>query len=373
MKFLFVLTYYTPHWTGLTEHAKRLAEGQITKGHISTIIATQHDSSLPFEEIINKVQVLRTPVWFRLSRTLVSPLFFFKVWQELKKADRIVVYTPLAEVVLVSIIARISGKKLIIIHNGDLLLPAGIGNRIIEKLFDISSYISGMFSEKIIAYSQDYAENSRFLKHFLNKTTAILPLFPSVKKFSTPQSLLSYNVKSRYPIIGCAGRFVEEKGFDVLLKAIPQVVKIYPKALFVFAGETKMVYENFYEKNSHLLDEVKENFLSLGRLTQSEMSGFYKGLDVFVLPSRSDCLAFVQVEAMLSGVPVVATDIPGARIPVIKTGMGELVEVNDPNDLALGIVKVLKNIKSYEKNMGLVREFFDYQKTLTDYERIIIT
>jgi glycosyltransferase involved in cell wall biosynthesis len=102
------------------------------------------------------------------------------------------------------------------------------------------------------------------------------------------------------------------------------------------------------------------------------MRGFYKALDVFVLPSRSDCLAFVQVEAMLSGIPVVATDIPGARVPVKKTGMGELVRAQDPQNLARGIVQVLKKKNSYEKKRKLAEEMFDYGKTLKKYEEILL-
>jgi glycosyltransferase involved in cell wall biosynthesis/ubiquinone/menaquinone biosynthesis C-methylase UbiE len=366
MNILFVLTYYTPHWTGLTQHAKRLAEGLVKKGHKATVVTTQHDAELPLADTIDGVEVIRSPVWFRLSRTLVSPLFFVRVWQGLRQADCVIAYTPLAEVVFVSLMAKLQGKRLLLLHNGDLILPKGTGNRMIEILFDLSGFISGRLADQLIAYTQDYAKHSRFLQHFPDKTTAILPLFPTIRKKTS--ILLP---KNRHPVIGFAGRFVEEKGFDVLLAAIPKVIKQYPNALFVFAGETHIVYEQFYEKNLHLIEQVRKNFFSLGRLSQEEMQGFYQALDVFVLPSRSDCLAFVQAEAMLAGVPVVATNIPGARVPLSETGMGELVQVEDPEDLAKGIISVLRNKSKYKKKIGFVKRMFDYEQTLAKYEEIL--
>ncbi len=368
MKLLFVLTYYTPHWTGLTEHARRLAEGLVDRGYSVRVIATQHDASLPLVETIRGVQVIRCPVWFRLSRTLVSPSFVFKSWSLINDADCVIVYTPLAEVVLIIAMAKIQKKKMIIIHNGDLILPKGAINRMIELIFDYSSRIAGILADRLIAYSDDYAKHSRFLSRFLHKTTAILSLFPQDDRQRRKTLALP---KGKTPIIGFAGRFVEEKGFDILIKSIPFVLKKYPNALFVFSGETRMSYERFYERMLPLIERFRPYLLFLGKRSQEEMPSFYTSLDVFVLPSRSDCLAFVQVEAMLAGVPVVATDIPGARVPVKETGMGVLVKPEDPEDLARGICEVVRNPSRYKKNKDKVLSMFDYAKTLDKYEKLI--
>ncbi|MCX8009277.1 MAG: glycosyltransferase family 4 protein, partial [Patescibacteria group bacterium] len=328
MNILFVLTYYTPHWTGLTEHARRLAEGFANKGHTVHVVATRHEQHLPLSEVIHGVRVTRTPVWFRVSRTLVSPLFFFRSWQAMSKTDCVIAYTPLAEIVIIAFLAKIRKKRLIIVHNGDLILPSGIHNRVIEKVFDFSSWIAGRLADRLVAHSDDYARHSRFLKQFLPKTTAILPLFPPVSQ--TKKTVKLEFPQNRSPIIGCAGRFVEEKGFDILLQAIPSLVRKYPRLMVVFAGELRVIYEDFFQRQQDAIKSVQSHFSAIGRLDQYEMQEFYKRLDVFVLPSRSDCLAFVQVEAMLAGVPVVATDIPGARVPVKETGMGVLVKPEDP-------------------------------------------
>jgi glycosyltransferase involved in cell wall biosynthesis len=77
MKILFILTYYYPHWTGLTQYAKRLAEGLAKQGYRITVLTTQHELSLKTNERIAGVSVLRKPVLFRFSRTLISIAFLY--------------------------------------------------------------------------------------------------------------------------------------------------------------------------------------------------------------------------------------------------------------------------------------------------------
>ena len=68
------------------------------------------------------------------------------------------------------------------------------------------------------------------------------------------------------------------------------------------------------------------------------MADFYAMCDAFVLPSRTDCFAIVQVESLLAGTPLVTSDIPGAREVVRVTGAGTLVPSGDPAGIADGIV-----------------------------------
>lgn len=372
MKLLFLLTYYSPHWTGLTEHARRLAEALSHEGEDVTVLTTQHAVSLPKREHIGGVTVIRTPVMFRLSRTMVSPSLLIAMWHEVGVHDAVIVYTPFAEVLVAALFAKIRGKRFIILHNGDLILPKGGTNRVIEGIYTITGRAAGMLADHLIAYSHDYAKHSRFLRPFLNKTTAIFPLFPSVSADSTSVGRLRKRLPGNKPIvIGFAGRFVEEKGFDILLRAIPVVAKEIPGVLFVFAGETHMGYEHFFEQNQQLLSLVKNHFFSFGLLSHDEMMAFYRLLDVFVLPSRSDCLALVQVEAMLADVPVVVTDIPGARVAVQRTGMGKIVKAEDPDALAEGILAVLRKKTMYQKRLPEAKKVFDFQSTLRQYIRVL--
>ena len=173
-------------------------------------------------------------------------------------------------------------------------------------------------------------------------------------------------------LVGFAGRFVEEKGFDYLLKAIPLVVQRMPGVKFVFAGEHRVVYESFFERCRPLLDANREHVMMLGLIGEArKMASFYAMCDAFALPSRTDCLASVQIEAMLSGTPVVATNIPGAREVVRATGMGRLVEPRNERALAEGLLEVLANPHDYIKPRDHVRAIFGSEKSLSAYEALL--
>jgi len=72
VRILTVLTYYYPHWTGLTAYARLLAEGLARRGHQVTVLTSRYWSTLPREETHNGVRIVRLKPWFRLSRGLVQ-------------------------------------------------------------------------------------------------------------------------------------------------------------------------------------------------------------------------------------------------------------------------------------------------------------
>ena len=375
MKFLFLLTYYYPHWTGLTQYAQRLAEGLAKKNQV-TVLTAKHNPNLKTEESINSVNVKRKSVLFRLSRTLISFELILSFFKEILKSEAVVIYLPYADVLLTSIITKIFGKKLYLVHNGDLTLPSGFFNRFLEAVYNLTSKYAIVLSNKTIVQTDDYLKSSRLLFPLRPKISVVLPLFADYQNKKNPVKNIKDNAEiqlsqfSGYKKVGFAGRFVEEKGFDILLSSIPLVLRDYPKTQFVYAGEVKMIYEQFFEKNQDLVEQSQNNLIFLGRLDKDGMAAFYKNIDLLVISSRSDCFPSVGVEAMLSGVPVVVTDIPGARWPVKVTGMGIIVEKENPKKLASGIIKGLKIRNKLIQNKAKAEKIFNYNTTLSKYEKI---
>ncbi|HRS23031.1 MAG TPA: glycosyltransferase, partial [Candidatus Woesebacteria bacterium] len=118
---------------------------------------------------------------------------------------------------------------------------------------------------------------------------------------------------------------------------------------------------------------LKNNFIFLGGIDREKLADFYHSIDLLVLPSNDSLESFgwVQIEAMICGTPCVATNLPGMRVPILKTKMGELFEKNNSQQLAEKIVKVLKNGKQYYHKLGKnALQQFDYQKTIDHYEKL---
>ncbi len=372
MKVLSILSYYYPHWTGLTAYAQRLAEGLVGRGHEVTVLTSRHDPTLPREEIHNGVRVVRLPVLMRLSRGPVQPAFPFAAYRLIREHDVVQMHTVLMESWLVTLLARLAGSKVLFTHHGDLVMPAGFLNRLIKWSVTWMMIQAEKMSARISVHSEDYARHSGFLSPFLEKMAFIYP--PIVIPEPDPKAVAAWRAElglDDHPLIGFAGRFVEEKGFDYLFKAVPHVLESRPDAKFVYAGEFP-VYENFYGQCKELLDGCNEHVTFLGLIRDRQrLANFYHMCDVFVLPSRSDCFPSTQIEAMFCGTPVVCTDIPGAREAIKATGMGIIVPSRDEKALAEGIVRMLAEGTPYVKAREEVAGVFDLERTLDQYEALL--
>lgn len=372
MKILVALTYYYPHWTGLTAYAKRLAEGLARRGHEITVLTSQFKPELARQEMYNGVRILRLPTAVHMSRGVIMPGILGALNTLTKQNDLLQVHTPMLETNLVTRIGLLHGKPTVITHHGDLVMPNNPRDQFIERVTTALMTQGEREAARITVHSCDYAANSKFLAPFQAKLDCIYP--PVEIPEPAPDDVAKWRADlglTHNKLVGFAGRFVQEKGFDYLLQAIPLVRARIPDVKFVYAGEINVVYEHFFDQWKHLVDQERESIVILGLIRNSgQLANFYAMNDVFALPSRTDCFPSVQIEALLSGTPVVATNIPGAREVVRVTGMGKLVTPRDPTALAAGLVEVLNNRAAYVKSRAEIRRVFDTEKSLSDYEKL---
>ena len=281
-RIVFLCEFYRPHWTGIAQVSVTLAE-LYAKTRPVTVITTQLSSTQPKYSIENDVVVYRIPYLFKLSRTNYSPqtiIFFLK---NILDFDSVFIHSPHSNIIFLSIISKLFRKKLFIYQHGDLILPTQTGNRVvntvIQKLYDACTYLSYVLADCILTQTEDYAKQSRLMKRFMYKFTPyIFPLRSFNKKESKKIALVLDNLHKEHVLIGFAGRFVEEKGFDILLNSIPLVLKKFHNVMFVFAGALNVSYETFYEKNKALFEKNKEYITVLGLLNDEELAAFYKRL-----------------------------------------------------------------------------------------------
>lgn len=352
---LLVTDFFYPHWTGYAKSLYYLVQS-INKFYNITILTVRHEKSLKKYEKLFTASVIREDYVFSINRSKYSFNLVLKFLQLINKYDIIFINSPCSNILPLSIITKLFGKKLYIFHQGDLSLPKNIINKLIEKVFDASSYVSLLLANRVSTYTDDYAKHSRTLKRFMYKFFSLIfpidPIYFNEKK--QPNRLTN---KKNKILFGFAGRFVEEKGFDVLLSAIPLIKNKIPNAHFIFAGESNIGYEDFYKKNLSLLNSVRKDVTTLGLLDDKELKEFYKEIDFIIIPSRSDCFNLVQAEAMLSGTPSIASNIPGLRVLIQKTGFGLLFKREDPQDLARAVIEAvgkLDQIEKKEKNVSAI-------------------
>jgi glycosyltransferase involved in cell wall biosynthesis len=378
MKILTVLTYYRPHTSGLTIYAERLSRAFARRGHQVTVMTTQYDPSLLLEETMDGVKIVRVPVTARISKGVIAPTFGLVATKLVAQHDVVQMHLPQFDAPGVALRGRLLRKPAILTYHCDLLLPPGLFNRFVNAVVDFQNNMAGMLSNHIVTYTQDYADNSPYLSRYASKLTPILPpvelpppLPGAVEAFAE-----EHHVNQRRPVIGMAARFAAEKGVEVLLDALPTILKRYPKAQVLFAGtyQNVMGEQAYYDR---LMPRIREyeiggHWTFLGNLDPIEMAAFYPNLDVLTVPSLNSTEAFglVQIEAMMNGVPCVPSALPGVRQPVLMHGMGRVAQIGDAADLAACLLEVLNEPQKYRRDIEAIKKAYNPDSIAAEYEKL---
>lgn len=370
MKLLFSLTYYHPYVSGLTIYVKRLAEALVKKGFEPSILCLQHDLHLKPVEIIKGIRVIRAKPLLSINKGFLSWEHLYLAWKLVKQSDSVIVNLPQFEGLWLAVLAKLFRKKLIVIYHCEVVLPQGFINSIVQSILEIANFISLLLADTVITYTRDYARNSRLLK-IITKIQTVYPLVPQPKINLKIKEKLAKVIGENNFVIGIAARVAAEKGFEYLFAALP---KLKFKAKIVVAGPEKPVgEENYRQKINQLVKKNQRQIVFLGSLKENEMGAFYSLLDVLVLPSINSTEAFgmVQIEAMKCGVPVIASDLPGVRVPVKRTGMGVIVPLGDNQAIAEAIREIRQNKAKYVKNPEMIEKEFASEKTINFYQKIL--
>jgi glycosyltransferase involved in cell wall biosynthesis len=378
MKILTVLTYYRPHTSGLTIYAERLAQAFVRRGHQVTVMTTQYDKSLPREEMMNGVRVIRIPVAVRISKGVIAPTFGWLATRLVANHDVVQLHLPQFDAPGVALRARLFGKPVILTYHCDLHLPPGLFNRLMNLVMKVQNNLAALLANHIVTYTQDYADHSSYLNRYHNKLTPLLPpvILPTAEASEVEAFSSTYETRKCHPVIGMVTRFAAEKGVEVLLDALPVVLEKYPQARVLFAGQYQNVMgeQSYAERLMPLIKKYEEegSWMFLGNLSQEQLAVFYPNLDVLVVPSLNSTEAFglVQIEAMMNNVPCVASALPGVRQPVQMHRMGKVTAIGDPSALAEALLETLAGKQKYQCDIAELKHLYDPDTIAAEYEKL---
>lgn len=202
-------------------------------------------------------------------------------------------------------------------------------------------FLLARFADRIVMVSNEM--RNRLVAHGLpsKKTQTIHNAIDpgQFRKGSLPLFWEKFGITSRDRLIGVIGRLSPEKGTDVALAAFRIVEAMGIDIKLILVGEGPMEQE---------LRQQVETYGLYGKVIfagyQPFIADFYPRLDILVLPSRSEGLPNVVLEAMYFGVPIIATRVGGTDEIIVDGETGRLVLPDQPKALADAICELLGNM-----------------------------
>lgn len=163
----------------------------------------------------------------------------------------------------------------------------------------------------------------------------------------------------------------ERKGLKYLVEAMKEVATQFPNVKLVIVGEGN--------ERPHLEEQIKdlyleENIILVGR--QKEIPQLLSSSDIFALPSQREAFGFVNLEAMITTLPIVATKVGGIPEVIEDNNTGILVEPSDSEALAKALIKLIKSpelrTKMAQAGFERVINFFDAKIMAEQYEKLYL-
>lgn len=183
-----------------------------------------------------------------------------------------------------------------------------------------------------------------------------------------------YGWRDEAVIVGMTGQMSEAKGHIDFLEAVRLVSRRHPELRVVIGGKPESPY---FDRLQEQITAAKLHDIVAFSGWQDDMTSFYSGVDVFVLPSRQDTegLPLVLAEAMATGLPVVATRSGGA-VEIVKDGeTGILVERQEPKQLAEAIAVLVRSANTRicmgKAGRRRVEQCFDLSKQAAQFDTIL--
>ncbi|SFL87075.1 glycosyltransferase family 4 protein [Geodermatophilus ruber] len=359
---LVALDYYAPYVSGLTNVARDVAEGLAARGHRVRVVTSRHDPALPEHEVVRGVSVHRTPVLARLGKGVVSPALIGAVARAAAGASVTHLHLPMPEAALLA--GRIR-SPLITTYHCDVSLPPGPVNRLQTAGIDLSSRRALRRSGRVVVSSEDYARHSR-LWPALDGRTAVIPPPCRERPTGTPRFREGAGLH-----VGFLGRIVEEKGLQFLVRGFQSLGNVDSRLLI--GGDFATVAGGSVVAEVRRLVAGDPRIRLLGFLDDAQIADLYASIDVFALPSVNAFEAFgiVQVEAMMAGVPVLASDLPGVRTPVQETGFGLVVPPRDVEAIAAGLRRLAAAPPDRAAGAARARTRYALEPVLSAYEEVL--
>lgn len=331
-----------------------------------TILAIQEFPGQKQKEVIDKINYKRVDV---RSRSSLKILKYLKHAVKESKSHDIVFFNQFTPHL---VLPFIKARKIAVIH--DLYQKEGISfwikqygfirgtfGNLVEKL---QLQLDKKYADKILTVSDSSQQ----------KIVDLLGDRVSGKIIQTPTiiNLKDYiRTEKKEDFLLFVGRFVAYKHPATVLFVLKKIKEHHPsfKAVFIAPRIEKTSLENFNKAIKKLKIDPKDVYLKFD-LPDSELKELFTKAKILLQPSSMEGQGIVTLEALASGTPVVAYDLPAYKDFLFSGKNCILVNIGDENALAQATLEMLKNYKYYQKNTNQYFEKKSPEKFVENLKQI---
>ena len=364
MKILFLSTH--ANTGGITSYLLTLTKGLIRRGHHVHLVSSGGDHIETFQKLGAKTVILNLKTKSELNPKIYGALLPLKNYIDEQHIDVIHAQTRVTQV-MGTCLKIMTRKPCVSTCHGFFK------NRLSRRLFSC-------WGDHVIAISsqvKDHLQNDFHLpseKIVLIENGIDLEMFPLVNASQRASRRKEFQFHDEV-IIGMIARLSDVKGQDILIRAMPQILKHFPDTRLLLVGQGKMEGELKTLTQKLGLDNHVRFYPVVNQT--AEMLPIF---DVICVPSRQEGLGLSIMEAQATGIPVVASNVGGIPTLIEEGKTGLLVEAGNPDALAQAVVSLLQD-KNKAQSLGqAARRFIEekysaekmVEKTVSLYKKLMV-
>ena len=266
--------------------------------------------------------------------------------------------------ILPMMLAKIFGKKTFLsLPSSQLQMNKAIGDHFNRELQYISK-TAFLVSTSIILYTPNLIKEWN-LEDYTDKIVFAHEQYLDFEKFKKTRE-----IGDRDNIIGYVGRLSPEKGIENFIKSIPEISKDKDDIKFLIIGNG-----NLMDKTRSYLDknDLNKNTKILGKIDHDKLPDYLNELKLLVIPSYTEGLPNIMLEAMACGTPVLSTPVGGIPDIITDGQNGFIMEDNSPKSISKSVENFLEypDINRISENaQNTVKEYFNYDTVVKRWSDI---
>jgi len=290
----------------------------------------------------------RPLTWLLLPSLLIS--MFWQCASHCRDKDAIIANWSINGV-LAGVVAKLFNIPLItVLHGSDVNANHG------ENKNDLILSLAIKFSEKIVCVSDE------FYREMQSSYSTYKDKFVMISNGVDGEYLnIEHSQDDQLVMLTTIGNLNVKKGVHIIIEAIALLCKSENKVILNVIGDGPEK-ERLIKLSESLGVADKVNFV--GVVPHSEIAGYLKNTSIFVFASYSEGRASVLLEAMASGLPIVASDIEANQELIQHEKNGYLFKTGSWTDLSLKLTELISS-QVIRKRLGLsAREYIDENELL---------